>query len=287
MIYIRKSSLSYQYVVILVCMTFFSCTEIIPVVNDDELDQYVLNCLFDHLQPIKVSFSKTVSIVGDNKYNSEQDDWDILLFENGMLLHPEIERSTKGYVLYYWPKPGNTYRIEAEKESTGVVLVAEDTMPYPVEIDQLVSYFPLYKDYYESEVGLVQLKFTDPGNDIAYYELDLSYISVSHPVISANSEKDHVFYPTLLFTNELFKGETIELNIYSQVARPVVYLRSVSRNYFFYKKSLYGHLSNQNIDNELLFTTEPVMVYSNIENGIGVFAAYAEYSRIPDHVSTQ
>lgn len=264
----------------------FSCTKIVPEISDNEPHQYVLNCLFDHSQPIEVSFSKTVAITDNQMHNPEQDDWFISLFENGVLIETEIENNDGIYVLDYWPKSGNMYRIEALNKSEGIVLMAEDTMPFPVEIDQLVSYFPLYKDSYDSDVGLVQLKFTDPGNDIAYYELDLSYISVSHPVVSANQENDFITYPTLLFTNALFKGDTIELNIYSNAARPTVYLRSVSKNYFLYKKSLYGHLSSEGIDNELLYTTEPVQIYSNVTNGIGIFAAYAEHQRMSDLVST-
>ena len=57
-------------------------------------------------------------------------------------------------------------------------------------------------------------------------------------------------------------------------------LRTTSRAYYKYRKSWIRHSNNQQIGNqieELLFMTligDPVPMYTNVEGGYGIFAAY-------------
>ncbi len=54
-----------------------------------------------------------------------------------------------------------------------------------------------------------------------------------------------------------------------------IYLRGISTNYYQYKKSHYKHVYNQEPDLWEGGET-PTPMYSNISNGYGIFAAFAE-----------
>ena len=102
------------------------------------------------------------------------------------------------------------------------------------------------------------------------------------------------YYPTTYpFSDELFNGQTYTLNInyllpeiiygYNdyvvsliQNYQLIVYLRSVSENYYNYKKKLIIHLENQYSD-VWDGIGEPVQMYNNIQNGYGIFAGYTTY----------
>jgi hypothetical protein len=105
-------------------------------------------------------------------------------------------------------------------------------------------------------------------------------INVNNPAITQNSEKDPILLPTMLFTDETFKDSTIVLHIFTDVSdNPTILLRNVSYNYYQYKRNLYQHINNQNTsryDIYDVFKGDPMDLYSNVKNGLGIFAAYSQ-----------
>lgn len=90
--------------------------------------------------------------------------------------------------------------------------------------------------------------------------------------------------PLALVNDRVFDGKTTSLTIdfnsirkygpnQNEPMRLVWALKSVSQAYYEYFRKLDGHLQNQNFS---LFGGEPVMMYSNVENGYGVFAGYSQ-----------
>ncbi len=102
------------------------------------------------------------------------------------------------------------------------------------------------------------------------------------------------YYPrTFPFSDELFNGQTYTLNInyllpgyvtsYNDTEinlitdyQLIVAVRSVSEDYYKYKKKLIIHQNNQDSDiwNGI---GEPVQMFSNITNGYGIFAGYTTF----------
>lgn len=262
-----------------------SCTKIIPSVNDDEPHQYVLNCFLSPDDPTKILISRTTSILGKGNY-SWDDEWDIKLYEDGDLLPFKPAFVDSSYQLYYSVLPGSHYRVEALNLEDDHLLIAEDVVPQKVELTELSNVYPLYTDRHETIFGQLTLRFHDDGEDVNFYEIVVGKhragkfnvihtFKVNHPVITYDSEQD--FYPlTLLFTNELFRGEELVMDIVVEGSGGAILLRKVSYNYFMYKKHLYAHLNNQNRDKDLSVITDPVMLYSNLENGLGIFAGFCQ-----------
>ena len=80
----------------------------------------------------------------------------------------------------------------------------------------------------------------------------------------------------VVFTDDLFNGELKSIDIsfwnysYPEEAGPerqtIFQLSNISESYFLYKKS---RSANYNSDD--FFGGEPIQIYTNIQNGLGVF----------------
>lgn len=140
--------------------------------------------------------------------------------------------------------------------------------------------------------------YNDTVTTISYYNDFLIY----DPILIAEGDID--YKPTsAYFSDKLFDGKkvTISLNIDTYGGGwlngicdfgggfKIAELRTISYSYFQYRKKWTQHLYNQGIDLNIqdsdefrafLFTGEPVNMFSNVENGYGVFIGYAESSVI-------
>ena len=71
-----------------------------------------------------------------------------------------------------------------------------------------------------------------------------------------------------------FKGKIKEISIdffvYNKPLEYALELTSVSESYYTYIRSLRAHYNNQD---QFIFAGEPVQVFTNIENGLGVLGS--------------
>ncbi|HKK81976.1 MAG TPA: DUF4249 domain-containing protein [Prolixibacteraceae bacterium] len=120
------------------------------------------------------------------------------------------------------------------------------------------------------------------------YSDNNSYISTDDPLLVGEDDADDFLFMDAgndynLFTDDLINGQTYELSFYSynynrhseelekgEFYKNTVQLISLSKEAFLYIKSSYEHWW---YDEE--FLTEPVQVYTNINNGLGIFAGYS------------
>ncbi len=63
-------------------------------------------------------------------------------------------------------------------------------------------------------------------------------------------------------------------------AVPIVALKSISHEYYMFQKSLIRHTFNQGMGSvdatNMFLVSNPNDLYSNIQNGLGIFAGYSE-----------
>ncbi len=135
-------------------------------------------------------------------------------------------------------------------------------------------------------------------DSIGLQEVDTSYQKTlltpqSQDVVIKNEGLLDYAPTTLPFSDALFNGQVYNLNFnyliptYSIVYNDytintitnyklIVSIRSISENYFKYKKKFIIHQANQYSD----FwdgIAEPVQMFTNVENGYGVFAGYSTF----------
>jgi len=107
---------------------------------------------------------------------------------------------------------------------------------------------------------------------------------ITDPVLL--NEGDIPYLPTTyFFSDELFNGQKYTLQINRDLGYGIpqkIILRSVSRNYYLYRKYWTRHYYNQTTDESglrgIIYKGEAQPMYNNIENGYGIFAGYVENS---------
>ena len=87
--------------------------------------------------------------------------------------------------------------------------------------------------------------------------------------------------PTIIFKDELFNGTqyTIDLLVEEyifggekeNIKDIYISISKISEEYYWYEKSYQAYVSSQNNQ----FFSQPVQVYTNIENGLGIFAGFS------------
>jgi len=205
--------------------------------------------------------------------------------------------------LEHYPKPGENFRIEVERVNFPQ-LIAETSIPSKVSITdcELIPFAFLNEE--GRPVSEVSLSFTDPANEINYYEIAISpanfnyendenfkRLTTNDRIITSES-----YYPDairfdvpnpkfLLFNDSEINGKEHTLKIYYNASFKrsetnyiphhyiTVHFRSVSREYYYFKTSLIKQSYNKRED-ILYGIGEPVEVYTNIINGFGVFAGF-------------
>ncbi|MFZ2285853.1 MAG: DUF4249 domain-containing protein [Bacteroidales bacterium] len=126
-----------------------------------------------------------------------------------------------------------------------------------------------------------------PFNPVVVTEADLSYGVFNEPLITPRQDDD-IFGMYLqntysLFSDELIAGKEYDLTLRYNYKRPdpeyyefvhsYFSLHSISRDLYLYLQSLSAHIQTR--EN---FLAEPVMVYTNVSDGLGVVGAMSTYT---------
>jgi len=284
-----------NYLLLLFVLFFFSCTKELDITT--EFDNYlVVNSIFSSDDKMEIQFSKTYAI--SDSTNDFTDNLKIMLYDNSALVLDTLVHQTD-LTTSIVPKENHTYSLKVSSDEYGDIKT-EDSMPHKVSINKTALIFPAGVDEYGSYWGESQITFTDPANEENYYELlvytgvgnywnDFSEYTITDPVILNEGDVD--YHPTsIFFSDELINGETYTMSIKGSMSvqindegvKPLgelyAELRSVSKNYYLYRKYLTRHLNNQQVAYsdiyDFLYSGEPVDMYTNVENGYGIFAGY-------------
>lgn len=257
------------------------------------------------MKQLGIEVSSTTHIFDTSEYKPVTDAT-VLLFKNGefvdTLKYVDTVRARPGsypvdYPPFKGPLPGDTYSIEVSAPGYEKVY-AKTTIPEKVEIlDASITPVGLIDDMGRiwSEVTIT---FADPPEIENYYEIVVSgatslyqvyYSLFTHEsVITGESYypspmQPHLKNPThLLFNDRSFNGEIKTLSFYysdpgglSDYYIISIQLRNITAEYYYHKTTLLQSLNNQEED-VLYGMREPLNIFTNIENGHGIFAGFNE-----------
>lgn len=202
--------------------------------------------------------------------------------------------------VYVWEKgalqAGESYSLRVSAPGFATIQ-ATDAIPRPVPT-AIASYRINTSSRSESRISgdfSIKLEIQDPPGETNYYQLrffrsgyrlgdEESFFTVEEsfstqdPSISADNDVDDLIEGLItapFFKDTLFDGQTHAIELSGDYdtrehMRFHIQVLYVSKTYYEYLKSARLHQSTQ--DNPF---AEPVGVYSNVENGYGIFAGYS------------
>lgn len=231
---------------------------------DTSLDFLVDYELYSRIQPHYVTTNAKVIL-------SKNGVWaDSLVYNKKTYLY-----EGKGHFI----EPGATYRIDIAVEGLSPVY-ASCTVPYPVKILGLDTVSE--NTISEWTTKTCKLKFADPGEETNFYEVmgfgDFKSSAINskfYPIyfnnnsIFENQSKYGDVFPAY-FSDKAFNGKTISIPLQFHFGDSIFYitLANLSEEQMNYERSFAKVW--QNTDNSF---AEPIQVYSNISNGVGIFGA--------------
>jgi len=298
----------------LFALIFSSCEKTIIIEIPDNGRKLVLNSLFSNDSVLSLSLIKSKYIL-DNSYNDNyRYEYDsisnakVSLFAGDQFIEQLNEVSKGKYQSNYIMKSGVNYKIKVEAEGFPE-LSAESQIPEKTDILNLDVYETRDEEGYET-TGFT-LRFKDNPDETNYYLIEafervtrrdvdwetgtdtiISYINSLYVYSSDPNtiSDDWGLSNGILVNDEILNGQDYFLKFFAYSSsyyyydeygnyvpdenvisiNYIVYLNSVSEDYYLYYKSLSKHLIAQDE-----FFMEPVQVYTNIENGFGIFAGYS------------
>ena len=283
-----------------VSLIYISCEKVIPFEGDVNTPKLVINSVFESDSTFKVHVSSSRSVIDTSSFENIDDAVVTIKDGNGNVievLNHVVNGFYKGQVL---PEENTTYILEVNHPNYANI-TASDSLPSPIIINSVDTSTIL--DPINGNRLRISMNFDDPENNQNYYLLET--YSVNEYLIVENLDTieyeldttkqfmvltDEVFQnggspwrDQGLFNDLLFNGQnkTLEIEIpnenwsgsedgYDWSYKTLtlrLYLHNITISYYYYRTSL--ELFQNTSGNPF---AQPVQVYSNIENGFGVFA---------------
>lgn len=281
-----------------------SCETVSEIQLPHKIPRPVINCKFypDSVWFMSVTMSKSVlessPYVNDQLKNAsvtitsndgESFEIPYFVFQQGETVFREGYRSQG-----FYPQTGKNYTLQVTIPGYETV-AAESNVPPTVDINNVIITSPLV----ENEPIHARISFNDPIGRINYYAIAVYYLW-EYTYVEGNEQVTRMSFteanlemeksegplnnsPTIpkevLVSDNLFDGLTHSIPIIIQPSynfdndKKIIFcLRSVSRDYYLYKKTKLLQLEAEKNP-----FAQPVQVYNNIENGFGLFAGYSEF----------
>lgn len=288
-----------------------ACDPIIDIEIPPHNSRLVVSSLISTEDVIRIEVSRSVGILGNSDVLARNvGDAYVEVWEDGQLMTGIIAKSnclenqsdsipSPCFQSDFLPKPGSSYQIVVSHDSLGVVS-AETTVPTEPEIKNVI-FIPRVSAGNEGETGLIQFTLVDPPGQNFYEIFAIAEISVEgqptdqtniFPLGAISPEQFELDYTQAqgLLEDELFDGQEHTVSLYISVfggtrngePKPTelkklrFIVRSCDNAYYQYRKTVDLHKQIENYENPV-FLLEPISVFSNIENGFGIWASYASF----------
>jgi len=282
----------FSYLLVITGLLLFnSCQKEIEYKGDSEESLLVLNCIAENDSTFAIGLERSRFFLESNNTNFKIESGAVITLVNQTSGQTYSVGTPDIYGKYIFPIAaiaGNSYSvtaIHADYKSVSAAMIVPTVSPI-VSVDTS-SYTSANGEFMKAEV-----KWNDPAGD-DFYILQLSVVNVvngleylGQPIGSSDQSMDELsasdfgdgdsFYAQLYFTDQLFDGTQKTL----EVKYPINFIQLGPDEHYKFSlyrctKETYKYLIStqkaQNAAND--FFSEPVKVFTNIENGYGIFGA--------------
>ena len=299
-------------IIAITTILFSACEKILDIDIPDNRKHIVVNGIVnsDSLIQLQVSKSQNVLDTDDILFLTNAS---VKLYANNTLIEDLIHADSGVYVSNVIPEIGVDYKINVEYDNLKSVN-AHIMLQNPAEIISIDTIIELLDNVYEGgesygDEGLYQqyeihyeVRIADTGNSNDYYFLALSRLQPIYdyeneiPVITGYEEmieyydsNDPVFRGSnneytldkmygKVFSDEIFNGKEYNIDISTnyfkdefQEEPAKIYIKLLTVN-----SDIYRYITSFNLNQQSKYDpfAQPVQIYSNIENGLGLFSGY-------------
>lgn len=265
---------------------FFSCRKLVQNEFPDFSPVPVVNGILvaDSLIKIHVSLAEKL----DTNKLGWIDNARVDLYTNGQYTETFSYREKGFYSGTTIVEPGKTYSCEVE--IPGFVKVkCTDSIPLTTTLTEIGQIDIAGKDEEGASYSSIVFTFNDNQEQTNYYEVKIILERVYSDLIN---NLDPVLLneglPVSVFSDELIQNGTNTMTInyynsnypdesnggYSRLLPVVLELRSISYDYYKYTKDLYIYETGRH-PTIVGGVVTPYQLYSNVEDGLGIFAGYS------------
>ncbi len=286
-----------QFIYILSAVILFSsCEKVIDFEGEVKESKIVINSLFNTEDTFSVHISNSLSLIDveDLKYLKNAD---LKLYDEAGSLVSTPQFTKNGF--YVDPdfkfSEGKSYKIVVEK--TGYKTVeATDIIPKAISINKVDSQIVMSQDGYEELQFAID--FNDPEGE-NYYMVEVSanyvyrwdtfeysgyeqaYLNTIDPNVSGSGGVNGTTYgQQLILSDRNFDGKTYTFRFNTSMYILDEYYENVEIKFYSISKAVYNYFTSlqryQNVQGDPFAT--PVQVYSNVENGFGIFGGAAIFN---------
>ena len=283
-----------------ISLAYISCEKVIPFEGDVNTPKLVINSVFESDSSFKVHVSSSRSVIDTASFNNIDDAIVTIKDRNENIIETLNHVENGFYKGQTFPQENQTYNLEVTHPNYANI-TASDSLPSPITINSVDTSTII--DPINGNRLQISMNFDDPENTQNYYLIET--YSVNEYLVIKNSDTteyeldttkqfmvltDEVFQnggspwrEQGLFNDLLFNGQnkTLELEIPNdswsgsedgydwsyQTLTLRLYLHNITLSYYYYRTSL--ELFQNASGNPF---AQPVQVFSNVENGFGVFA---------------
>ena len=297
----RFSNLKSTLFIIALSVLLFACERTIDFEIPDTGRKLTVECMLKDGEGVWVNLKHSKHVLDTSGLWENVKNANITIFKNGSLFEELFEFDNSGvYRAVNKVKNGNSYKIIIRTELYGET-TAETYIP---RVTEITNFELESKESDTSDRFNFNLNFNDDEKEDNFYLIRLSLksfqrfynltlnkyelhlrnswslnIDYTYPDIDKLGYKE---YNTMVFMDNSVNGQNFNFRISTFIEATqepfekdlehyyIVYLHSISSDYYEYLISTRNYYYNK--EN---YFSEPVQVYGNIENGLGIFAGYS------------
>lgn len=254
------------------------------IFNPDSVWYILLSHTLGLLDTSKIQVVENATVL----ISDEQNKYDTLLYKGeGVYFSPDNK-----------PRINKPYKLFVEKNGYKSI-TSTSKIPQPIAIDSITYITEFTNDPFYAYMGKgkINIYFQDNANESNYYTVRISdspdsysEFITSDPAIVTEAPANLIYPDGLyhgygaIFSDNLFNGKSYSLNLSFpllyypdttavQDSTHKVILSSISEDLYKYDKSWEQRKDWLGQHNPF---AEPVLIYNNIENGIGIFAGFSK-----------
>jgi hypothetical protein len=299
----QKIKIGLYLSLLLVVLSTFSCKKVVQSEFPDIVQKPVVNSILqvDSTLVLNISFNGNL----DASKIKQIENATVNIFVDNILTETISNGEDGLYISNIIVEPNKNYSCEIEVPGYKT-LTCNAKIPTLSEIVEIVHEPLAYTDPEGTIFPSTHITFENNPDTIQYFEIIIknlrSYNNEEHNYYASLVGIDDPILineglPIAVFSNELISGTSYTMSLnYNTMSSSwniadtypyIVELRSVSYDYYKYAKQLYLFKESVNNDN-LTGTCAPVQLYSNINEGFGIFTGYSTYisdTIFPENIS--